>query len=300
MRHDARKKRIERSQLSELREELRSRGETLVHCHGCFDIVHPGHIHHLRFAAQQGDRLIISVTPDRYVNKGPDRPMFEEQLRLDSLAALECVDWVVLNDAPTAVGLINEVQPDVYIKGAEYQRNHDPRFLEERSIVERYNGRVVFSDDDVVFSSSAIIDTIRSAAQVALPEASLSALASRHDLSSFRLTQLLRGAGRKRVLVLSETIMDVYAHCARPEIAQEHPMLSLHPDHEEFFDGGGAVIAKHLAALGLDVTLCTPLGSDQGSRSLWPGSSREGSAFCRSGAISRCPRSCGTSSIKRR
>jgi len=268
MRQHARRKVIDRAQLSELRLELRTRGETLVHCHGCFDIVHPGHIHHLRFASEQGDRLIVSVTPDRFVNKGPDRPMFSEQLRLDSLAALEFIDWVVLNDEPTAVGMLDSVQPDVFIKGAEYQHNRDPRFLDERAAVERYNGRVVFSDDEVVFSSSAIIESIRSASQADRPETSLCSLAAHHDLSSLRLGGLLGNANGKRVLVLSESILDVYAHCAMPEIAQEHPMLSLHPDREEFFDGGGAVIAKHLASMGLDVTLCTPIGTDQESLNL--------------------------------
>lgn len=241
---------------------MRDQGLTLVHCHGCFDIVHPGHIRHLRFAAEQGDRLIVSVTPDRFVNKGPGRPMFSERMRAENLAALELVDWVIIHDESTATGLIQEIQPDVYVKGAEYASNHDPRFEQERRCVEAAGGVVVFSSDDVVYSSSAIIESLSTLRHSTGLGSGLHALSKAHDLSSHAIAQCFERAKGNRVLVLSESILDVYAHCRWPEIAQEHPMLSLFPDREESFDGGGAIIASHLAAMGLEVTLCTPLGDD--------------------------------------
>ncbi len=262
MQHDAHEKIVDLSRVDSLRSELSARGESIVHCHGCFDIVHPGHIHHLRFAASQGDRLVVSITPDRFVNKGPDRPLFNEILRADNLAALSFVDWVVINDAPTSVGLLERLRPDVYIKGAEYSKNSDPRFEHERAIVEEHGGRVVFSDDEVVFSSSALVDVVREEQLSSSSESGLLALARGFDLSTHGLTKVLRKARKKRVFVLSESIIDLYAHCQVPEIAQEHPMLSLSPDHEVSYDGGGAIIAKHLLEMGLDVTLCTPVGSD--------------------------------------
>lgn len=212
-----------------------------------------------------GDRLVVSLTPDRFVNKGPGRPMFHESLRADQIAALGFVDWVVLNDAPTSCALLERLRPDIYIKGAEYRQNADPRFAEEKAIVERGGGRVVFSDDVVVYSSSRIVDTIRAADQHEAPHAGLAALAAGHDLSSLAIARALEGARGKRAMVLSESVLDVYAHCRTPEIAQEHPMLSLHPEREERYDGAGGVIASHLNAMGLDVTLCTPLGGDPAS-----------------------------------
>lgn len=249
-----------------LRPTLRAQGVTLVHCHGCFDIVHPGHIRHLRFAAEQGDRLIVSVTPDRFVNKGPGRPMFGEQMRAESLAALEFVDWVVIHDQPTATGLLGQTCPEVYVKGAEYSNKHDERFEQEKQIVEASGGRVIFSDDDVVYSSSAIIESLRSSTHDSGVGLGLLALYKSYDLSSNTIAGCFERARGKRVTVLSESILDVYAHCRWPEIAQEHPMLSLFPDREESFDGGGAIIASHLAAMGLEVTLCTPLGADAESK----------------------------------
>ena len=95
-------------------------GKCLVHCHGVFDLIHPGHIRHLETAKKEGDILVVTVTADRFVNKGPGRPVFNQDLRAESLAALECVDYVAVNDSATAVEPIQQLQPDVYVKGAEY------------------------------------------------------------------------------------------------------------------------------------------------------------------------------------
>jgi len=95
----------------------------------------PGHISHLQFARSLGDILVVSVSSDSNVNKGVNRPLIPDDLRAGSLAALECVDWVYLNPDPTAVNLLEALRPDVYVKGKEYERNNDPRFLEERDTV---------------------------------------------------------------------------------------------------------------------------------------------------------------------
>ncbi len=249
------------------REAARAQGQTVVLCHGCFDIVHPGHIRHLRFAAEQGDRLVVTLTADRFVNKGPGRPMFDERLRADNLAALSFVDWVVINDHPTAAELLEAIRPDIYVKGAEYAHNADPRFEQERSCVEATGGRVVFSSDDVVYSSSALIESLRVLRDPAMHSDGFVRLAQTHDLSTAAVARAFESARGKRVMVLSESIIDIYEHCHWPETAQEHPMLSLRPEREERFDGGGAIIASHLAAMGLGVTLCTPVGQDPESQS---------------------------------
>ena len=130
--------------LLSLRQAARAAGRTVVHCHGCFDIVHPGHIQHLQFARSLGDVLVVSVSGDSHVNKGVHRPLIPDDLRASSVAALECVDWVYVDQDPTAVALLEALRPDVYVKGREYEKNLDPRFLAEREAVTRHGGRVVF------------------------------------------------------------------------------------------------------------------------------------------------------------
>src|SRR5204863_2080288 len=97
-------KRIE--ELATATAELRQHGKKIVHCHGVFDLLHIGHIKHLEAARRYGDALVVTLTPDRFVNKGPHRPAFPERLRAEALASLSCVDFVAVNEWPTAVETI--------------------------------------------------------------------------------------------------------------------------------------------------------------------------------------------------
>ena len=116
---------ISLDQIAEKSEELRSQGRRVVLCHGTFDLMHTGHIRYLQRAKLEGDVLLVTVTADAYVNKGPGRPIFNQQLRAENLAALECVDFVALNHAVSAVDALHMIQPDVYAKGSEYRSHGD-------------------------------------------------------------------------------------------------------------------------------------------------------------------------------
>src|SRR5437773_12261410 len=96
---------------------LRAAGKKIVHCHGVFDLLHIGHIKHLEAARKLGDVLVVTITPDRFVNKGPHRPAFPEQLRAEALASLACVDFVGINEWPTAVQTIKLLRTNLYVKG---------------------------------------------------------------------------------------------------------------------------------------------------------------------------------------
>ncbi len=239
-----------------VREAQRS-GETVVQCHGCFDIVHPGHIRHLRHARSFGTRLLVTVTGDAVMRKGEGRPLIPEELRAENLAALDFVDWVAINDAPTAAELLERTQPDVYVKGKEYERNGDPRFQLERQIVERHGGRVVFTSGDVVFSSSALIAAMEDRADPF--QARLRGLLSKHDLDANGVDHLVGSFRGKRVVVCGDVIIDTYVVCDRAEVAGESAILSLRPTDRRSFDGGAAIIAQHLAAMGASPILVTAL-----------------------------------------
>jgi rfaE bifunctional protein nucleotidyltransferase chain/domain len=100
----------------------------MVLCHGVFDVIHPGHIRHLRSAKAEGDLLIVAITADKFVDKGPGRPAFNEHLRMEALAALSWVDFVAIHRAASAVDLIHALKPDVYVKGSDYVRSEDAFF----------------------------------------------------------------------------------------------------------------------------------------------------------------------------
>ncbi|HBS29278.1 MAG TPA: hypothetical protein DEB06_07465 [Phycisphaerales bacterium] len=250
-------KRLSREALIARRGEARRRGMSVVQCHGCFDLVHPGHIRHLQHAAKQGDILLVSITADAEMRKGHGRPLFPQELRAENLAALDCVDWVFVNPHATAEELLEEVRPDAYIKGREYESNNDPRFRAERSAVERHGGRVVFSSGDVVFSSTALIAEME---QQADPfHARMKQLVEAHGLTPDRLEPIIASFSGARVVVVGEVITDTYVMCDRPEVAGESPVMALRPLEQRSYDGGAAVIARHLAALGARPVLVTAL-----------------------------------------
>ena len=236
-------------------------GEVVAMCHGCFDIVHPGHIRHLQEAARLGDRLLVTITGDLKLNKGDGRPLIPQELRAENLAALDCVDWVAINDEATAAGLLELIRPDMYIKGREYEQNRDPRFEAEKAAVERHGGRVVFSSGDVVFSSTALIGAMEDTADP--QHAQL-----RQLMSPDVVAALLAGFQGRRVLVIGETIRETYLMCDRPTVAGNDSTMTLRPIERQSFDAGAIIVTRHLAALGVRPTLITALPRTPAAESL--------------------------------
>ncbi len=242
-------------ELVERRRVLREQGHTVVHCHGCFDIVHPGHIRYLRFARSLGDVLVVSITGDAAMNKGIGRPLVGERLRAENLAALEFVDYVTIDPNAWAGPLLERLRPDIYVKGKEYETNADPRFLRERQLVESYGGRVVFSSGDVVFSSTEII--ARMGERFELEAQRVAAYCRRHALHLDGVEARLASLHGLHVVVVGDALVDRYVHCEALRFASESPIPTVTPVHEDRFAGGGALVALQLAALGAEVTLLT-------------------------------------------
>ena len=113
--------------LAEVLKALKKKGKKVVLCHGCFDLMHPGHIRHFKAAKELGDILVVTITPDRFVNKGPGRPVFKAALRAESVAALECVNFAAVNKWPDPVETIKRLRPDIYVKGQEDEREEEKR-----------------------------------------------------------------------------------------------------------------------------------------------------------------------------
>ena len=105
--------------------DLKLKGKKVVHCHGVFDLLHIGHIKYFEEAKTFGDVLVVTITPDEFVHKGPNRPAFTTALRLEALAALESIDFVSANKWPIAVETIKIIQPDIYCKGPDYKEHKD-------------------------------------------------------------------------------------------------------------------------------------------------------------------------------
>jgi rfaE bifunctional protein kinase chain/domain/rfaE bifunctional protein nucleotidyltransferase chain/domain len=244
------------------RARLRERGKTVVQCHGCFDIVHPGHIRYLRFARSLGDVLVVTVSSDDVVGKGYERPYIPEDLRLDNLAELACVDYVALSEDEWAGPVLDAIQPDIYVKGREYESKSDPRFAREKKIVESYGGRVVLGSGDVIFSSTEIGRRKRNTLD--MEQQKIQRFCRINEITPARLKNAISGFSDLRILVLGDAIIDHYAHCEGARVASESPIVSVKPISEEWFVGGAGLIARQAAALGATATFVTCCAEDEG------------------------------------
>ncbi len=138
---------------------LKSQGKKAVHCHGCFDLMHPGHIKYFQSAKKMGDVLVVTVTPDEYVDKGPDRPVFSQDLRAESIAALECVDYVAINKWPTAEQTLGLLRPNYYVKGQEFENLEDKtgKLQKEYQVLKEIEAEMRFTHE-IVFSSTKLLN----------------------------------------------------------------------------------------------------------------------------------------------
>lgn len=145
--------------LSMLRECFRAANQDAVLCHGCFDLFHYGHLRHLEAARSFGDVLVAVVTPDRYVGKGPGRPIFPETERLELVASLEVVDYAALTQWRTAVPAIELLQPAIFAKGSDYQTRTEgvnPNIYAEEHALAAIGGRLEYTDE-ATYSSTHLL-----------------------------------------------------------------------------------------------------------------------------------------------
>src|SRR4051812_26210059 len=213
---------------------LHRQGRKIAHCHGVFDLFHVGHLRHLKSAREFGDVLVVSITGDKFVNKGPDRPAFASELRAELLAGLELVDYVTVVEEPSAEPAIRAARPHFFIKGGEY---HDPKqditgkIVTERQLVESFGGELVFTND-ITFSSSNLLNKFFAFHD----EAARDYLAKlrRTDFEA-EFKRLLDRIEKMRFVVIGETIIDRYVYVdAMGKAAKENIIATLHRNDEVF------------------------------------------------------------------
>jgi len=239
-------------------EETRS-GRKVVLCHGVFDLLHIGHIKYFQSAKKAGDILVVTVTPDRFVNKGPNRPAFPEQLRCEAIASLAVVDYVAVNEWPTAVETIGLLKPDIYAKGSEYQKSENDLtgkiVDEEKAVME--NGGSMFFTNDIVFSSSTLINQF----STDFPEETrkfFQKIVRGHGTD--KIFSYINDARSLKVLVIGEAIIDEYSYCDMIGVAAKDPTLVVQYLSQERFAGGILAVANNLASFCDNVDLIAMLG----------------------------------------
>ena len=245
--------------------EARKAGQVVVHCHGVFDLLHIGHIRYLEQAKRMGDLLVVTITPDQYVDKGPHRPAFPQDLRAESIASLGCVDYAAINEWPTAEETLRLVRPDIYVKGSEFKDTSSDmtgKIGREEKVIREIGARLAFTED-IVFSSSNLINTHLSVFPQEVKEY-LNLFKARFTLD--QVLQAVDSLADLKVMVIGDAIIDSYVYCEAIGKSSKDPVLALRYLSEDVFAGGILAVANHVANFAARVDLFTVLGSENSHR----------------------------------
>ncbi|WP_416678727.1 PfkB family carbohydrate kinase [Candidatus Pseudothioglobus sp. Uisw_016] len=249
------------NELENISLNYKKEGKSIVLCHGMFDLIHLGHIRYFQQAKKEGDILIVTLTSNEFCRKGPDRPIFSEDLRAESLAALEIIDHVAVCPFPSAIEAIKIIKPNIYAKGKEYEIEGDDitkMISKERQAVELNRGKVFFTDD-LVFSSSNLLNR---SFEVFTPEVKeyISNFKLNHTLSE--VLESINAVRKSKVLVIGESIIDRYTFVTPLGQTGKGIHTSVSKKYSQDYPGGSIAVANHIGSFVDNVTLFTGLGGN--------------------------------------
>ena len=241
----------------------RIKKKTIVLCHGVFDLLHLGHIKHFESAKKNADFLIVSITSDKFVNKGPGRPLFNKDARANTISALSVVDAVIISNFETSEEIINLVKPDVYFKGPDYKNNKkdlSKNIYKEIKAVKKNKGKVIYSNDETYSSSSIINKT-----GILLNDDQKKFLQSIKKKYSYSfIVDTFSRFEKLKPLIIGETIIDQYIFCEVLGKSGKEPHLVLKDEFKESYLGGAGAIANHLSSFCKKINFLSCIG-DQNS-----------------------------------
>lgn len=237
---------INKENLDKIIVNIKNNNKKIALCHGVFDVLHVGHKRHLEFGKKCADILIVSLTSDKYVGKGPGRPIFSNELRIEMVSSLEFVDYVVLSEYPSSENIIKSIKPDFYVKGDEYSdhKNDITNKIEvETSLVEKFGGKIVFSNE-ITYSSSSISNKIFNQ----LPKNTQHYL-KKVNFNNFEenLNKEIDKIENLNILVIGDTIIDEYIYVSPlSKPSKENIISTLYQYQEEYL--GGVIASANLAS----------------------------------------------------
>jgi rfaE bifunctional protein nucleotidyltransferase chain/domain len=246
--------------LKQLRTKFKNK--KIVHCHGVFDLFHHGHLMYLKSAKKNGDILIVSITADKYVNKGPGRPRFNQAERSHILSSLDIVDYVFVNDNPTADNIFPILKPDYYVKGKDYFVKKNDRsggiFLEEKSL-KKYNGKLIITEDRLESSTTLINSFFNNLSKE--QEKIVKDIKKKYSIDY--IFEIIENLKKLKVFLIGEPIIDTYIFCKPMSISSKSPSISTRFEKEENYSGGSLAVAKNLAELGCSINISFCCGAEE-------------------------------------
>ena len=257
-----RNKLITLKELNSLNTKLKKSKKKVILCHGVFDVLHYGHILHFREAKKLNGIVVVSVTADKFVNKGPHRPVFNLETRMKMLESIEEIDYVIPSLSKTPIDNIKKIKPDIYFKGKDYinkKKDLTGNIFKEIKAIKSSGGQIKFSNSDLMSSSNVINQT-----QLNLNENQKKFIDTIRNKKNFnnetKIIDIFDSFRNLKVLVIGESIIDQYIFCESLGKSGKEPVLVLRDLFSEKYLGGAAAIANNLAAFSSRITLLSCVG----------------------------------------
>ncbi len=247
------------NELAEIIAGLKKEGKKVVLCHGVFELIHPGHLYHFEAAKKEGDILIVSVTADEFVNKGPGRPIFPAQVRAKTLAALQIVDYVTINHDFSAVEILKKIKPNIYFKNQEYEpalQDPNRNLYKEAQAVKSVGGEIKFSYEPT-FSSTNFLKNYFDIYPQEVKDF-LNNFSQKYSAKD--IIDALKNLKEMKILLIGETIIDEYHYCKGMGKVPKDNLVATKFLNDEVFAGGILACANHLAGFCDNLHLVTALG----------------------------------------
>lgn len=238
-----------------------SKKHKIVLAHGSFDLFHYGHLKHLQSAKKFGDKLIVSLTSDKYIKKGPNRPIFKEKERLEIIKSLKFVDHAFISSELTALSSIKKVKPDYYVKGNDYKslkNDLSKNIIKEKKEVEKYNGKLVFTNEKTFSSSNLINNNFNIFNKNFLKE--IKNIDISKTLSKINLKE--KSTNNLKIAIVGDTIIDIYKFVSALNKSNKENIISYNYETENIFLGGSLAAANTLSSFVKKIDLITAVGSD--------------------------------------
>lgn len=238
---------------------LSKKKSKVVLCGGVFDLLHLGHIYHFNEAKSHGDILVVSLTTDKFVKKGPGRPIFTFDQRAEAISALENVDYIIENNEYNTVKNINVLKPDIYFKGPDYKLSKEDvtgNIKREALSVKKNGGEIIFSKSKT-FSSSNLINSYFNFYSK-IQNKFINEIKNKYQFKEIK--SKIDNFNNLNILVIGETIIDEYLFCEALGKSGKEPVLVYNEKNIERYLGGSAAVANNISDFATNITLLSYLG----------------------------------------
>lgn len=247
-------------QIEKISVNARKRKRKIVYCHGVFDLLHLGHIRHFEKSKSLGDILIVSITHEDYVNKGPNQPYFNTEQRLEMLSNLEVINYVCVSNDFDATNLIKKIKPNFYCKGVDYKdfkKDITGKINNETKAVKSFGGKFIITDE-VSFSSSKLLNS----ENIIIDSEQNSFLNKLKKTNNFSdIENIINSFKKLRVLIVGEAIIDEYTYCDAIGKSAKDPVLVLKQLQTQKYLGGVLAIANNISDFCDNISIVSILGN---------------------------------------